>query len=126
MVSPSSKTEWIIFRSPDSITADASAMSTSSRSSVSVENGPSRKPRPGVIALPTRISSCGSGPRTVVNAAQRAGASAARPRSACWRPRVRGATPITTNDTTSMTPIDGAEHRAQPDAVDGLGDRTSW
>ncbi len=66
MVSPSSKTEWIIFRSPDSITADASARSTSSRSSVSVENGPSRKPRPGVIALPIRISSRGSGPRTVV------------------------------------------------------------
>ena len=36
VVSPSSKTEWIIFRSPASISADASAMSTSSRSSVSV------------------------------------------------------------------------------------------
>ena len=72
-VSPSSKTEWIILRSPDSMTLDASAMSTSSRSSVSVENGPSLKPRPGVSALPTRISSRGSGPRTRVIAAQRAG-----------------------------------------------------
>ncbi len=66
MVSPSSKTEWIIRRSPDSMTADASARSTSSRSSVSVENGPSLKPLPGVIALPSRISSAGIGPRMVV------------------------------------------------------------
>ncbi len=42
VVSPSSKTEWIIRRSPASISADDSAKSTSSRSSVSVENGPSR------------------------------------------------------------------------------------
>ena len=62
VVSPSSKTEWIILRSSDSMSADASAMSTSSRSSVSVLNGPSRKPLPGVSALPTRISSRGSGP----------------------------------------------------------------
>src|SRR3990170_2953370 len=68
MVSPSSKTEWIIFRSSDSITADASAMSTSSRSSVSVENGPSRKPRPGVMALPIMIRSFGNGPRIRVSA----------------------------------------------------------
>ena len=55
-VSPSSKTEWIICRSPDSMTLLASARSTSSRSSASDANGPSLKPRPGVIALPTRIS----------------------------------------------------------------------
>ena len=73
MVSPNSKTEWIILRSPDSITAEASARSTSSRSSVSVENGPSRKPRPGVIALPSRISSRGIGPRIRVSHGDRAG-----------------------------------------------------
>ncbi len=104
VVSPSSKTEWIILRSPDSISADASAMSTISRSSVSVENGPSRKPRPGVIALPTRISSRGNGPSTEVNTARGPAESVATV-SACWRPRVRGATPITTNETTSITPI---------------------
>ena len=63
IVSPSSKTEWIIARSPDSMTWLASARSTSSRSSASEENGPSLKPLPGVRVLPTRISSCGSGPR---------------------------------------------------------------
>ena len=68
MVSPSSKTEWIICRSPDSMTLLASARSTSSRSSASEANGPSLKPRPGVSALPIRISSRGSGPSTVVNA----------------------------------------------------------
>ena len=47
MVSPSSNTEWIICRSPDSMTRPASARSTSSRSSASVANGPSRKPLPG-------------------------------------------------------------------------------
>ena len=67
-VSPSSKTEWIICRSPDSMTLLASARSTSSRSSASEANGPSLKPRPGVIALPTRISSRGSGPSTLVTA----------------------------------------------------------
>ena len=64
MVSPSSNTEWIIWRSPDSTTPRSSAMSTSSRSSTSEENGPSRKPRPGVIMLPTRISSVATGPST--------------------------------------------------------------
>ena len=64
MVSPSSNTEWIMLRSPDSTTPRSSAMSTSSRSSTSEENGPSRKPRPGVIMLPTRISSVAMGPRT--------------------------------------------------------------
>ena len=64
IVSPSSNTEWIMLRSPDSTTPRSSAMSTSSRSSTSEENGPSRKPRPGVIALPTRISSVATGPST--------------------------------------------------------------
>ena len=107
LVSPSSKTEWIIRRSPDSITADASARSTSSRSSVSVENGPSRKPRPGVIALPTRISSLGIGPRIEVIAPSGAAVRRAT-RWSCCRPIVRGATPITTKDTTSITPIEVA------------------
>ena len=104
VVSPSSKTEWIIFRSPASISADASAMSTSSRSSVSVENGPSRKPLPGVSALPSRISSRGSGPSTEVTQVSGAADQSAT-RSLCCRPSVRGATPMTTNDTTSITPI---------------------
>ena len=47
-VSPSSKTEWIISRSPGSITPRCSARSTSSRSSVSVANGPvAGSPCPG-------------------------------------------------------------------------------
>ena len=92
MVSPRSKTEWIICRSPDSITSLASARSTSSRSSASVANGPSVKPLPGVSALPIRISSRGNGPSTVVTATS-GPASAQATRSACCRPRVRGATP---------------------------------
>ena len=104
-MSPNSKTEWIILRSPDSMTADASARSTSSRSSVSVENGPSRNPRPGVIALPSRISSRGIGPRIEVT--DEIGPAVARAtRCECWRPRVRGATPITTNETSAMMPIE--------------------
>jgi hypothetical protein len=62
MVSPRSNTDWIMARSPSSTSPPRSAMSTISRSSTSDENGPSRKPRPGVIALPTRISSVASGP----------------------------------------------------------------
>ncbi len=62
MVSPRENTDWIMLRSPASTTPRSSAMSTSSRSSTSVENGPSRKPRPGVIALPSRISSVDTGP----------------------------------------------------------------
>src|SRR3954462_11238432 len=57
IVSASSKTEWIMFRSPDSTTPRSSAMSTSSRSSTSEEDGPSPKPRPGVSLFPIRISS---------------------------------------------------------------------
>ena len=123
MVSPNSKTEWIIFRSPDSITAEASAKSTSSRSSVSVANGPSRNPRPGVMALPIRISSFGSGPSTRVTTVS-GGADTSATRSGCWRPRVRGATPITTNETTSMIPIEvsaAIQNSAVSQAV-----RTSW
>ena len=104
MVSPSSKTEWIIFCSPASISAEASAMSTSSRSSVSVEKGPSRNPLPGVSMLPIRISSRGMGPSTLVTQVSGAADHSAT-RSLCWRPRVRGATPMTTNETTSITPM---------------------
>ena len=68
MVSPSSKTEWIMRRSPASMRSDASAMSTISRSSASEVNGPSVNPRPGVIALPMMIRICGMGPITVVRA----------------------------------------------------------
>ena len=92
MVSPRSKTEWIIRRSPDSITSVATARSTSSRSSASVANGPSLKPLPGVSALPIRISSRGNGPSTVVTATS-GPAKAQATTWACCRPRVRGATP---------------------------------
>ena len=92
MVLPRSKTEWIIFRSPDSITSLASARSTSSRSSASVANGPSVNPLPGVKALPIMINSRGNGPSTVVIATI-GPAKAQATRWACCRPRVRGATP---------------------------------
>ena len=117
-VSPSSKTEWIICRSPDSMTLLASARSTSSRSSASEANGPSLKPRPGVIALPTRISSRGSGPSTFV-AAMSGPAESSATRSECWRPRVRGATPITTNETTSMIASDATTAHQRLPSVSG-------
>src|SRR3954447_548147 len=102
MVSPSSKTEWIISRSPDSMTWLASARSTSSRSSASDENGPSLNPRPGVRMLPTTINSCGSGPSTLVKKTTRPELSRAT-RWECSRPTVRGPTPISTNSITSIT-----------------------
>ena len=65
-------------------------------------NGPSRKPLPGVSALPTRMSSRGIGPSTLVT--NDSGAADHRATtSLCCRPSVRGATPITTNEITSMT-----------------------
>ena len=78
-VSPSSNTEWIILRSSSSTTPLVLAMSTSSRSSTSEENGPWRKPLPGVSALPMRISSRVSGPSSVASA--RTGAAIATPSS---------------------------------------------
>ena len=65
MVSPRSKTLCSISRSVSSTTPRLPAMSTSSRSSMSEENGPSRKPRPGVMALPIRISSEATGDSTL-------------------------------------------------------------
>ena len=56
-VSPSSKTDWIIRRSSSATTPRCWARSTTSRSSISEANGPLRNPRPGVSALPSRISS---------------------------------------------------------------------
>ena len=56
-VSPSSNTDWIIRRSSSATTPRCWARSTTSRSSISEANGPLRKPRPGVSALPIRISS---------------------------------------------------------------------
>ena len=48
------------------------------------------------------MSSLGSGPRIAVT--NHSGVAEARAtRSECWRPTVRGATPIATNDTTSIT-----------------------
>ena len=94
-VSFSSNTDWIIFDSSDSMSLLAAARSTSSRSSTSEANGPSRNPLPGVSALPTRMSSCGNGPSSRV-AAITGAADASAIRSAFCRPSVRGPTPIST------------------------------
>ena len=102
IVSPSSNTDWIICRSPCSTTPRSSAMSTSSRSSTSDENGPSRKPRPGVIALPNRVSSEASGLKTRPST-RTAPAPASATAFGCWRPIVRGPTPTIAYDTTTMT-----------------------
>ena len=67
IVSLRSNTEWIIRRSSASIWFEASARSTYSRSSSSEANGPSGKPRPGVMTLPTTIMICGAKNRTVVS-----------------------------------------------------------
>ena len=80
-------------RSSSSMTLFASARSTSARSSASEANGPSRKPRPGVTALPSMISSCASGPSTVVSSAS-GPAKRSATRTECWRPMVRGITPM--------------------------------
>lgn len=94
-VSPSSNTEWIISRSESSTTPRSCARSTSSRSSTSEVNGPSRKPWPGVIALPITMSSRDSGPST--EPSTRTGPATIIPtRYGCWRPMVRGPTPIST------------------------------
>ena len=63
-VSPSSKTECSISRSSASIRAWSRAMSTRSRSSLSLSNGPSRNPLPGVTALVRAMSSREKGPST--------------------------------------------------------------
>ena len=76
MVSPSSKTEWIISRSSCSMSRLCSARSTRSRSSASEVNGPSRKPRPGVSALPSSDEQPGERPQEDA----RASGPAARPR----------------------------------------------
>ena len=102
MVSLSSNTDWIISRSPCSTTPRCSAMSTSSRNSISDENGPSRNPLPGVMALPSRISSEDSGPK-IRPSARTAPALRTATRYGCWRPRVRGPTPTRTYDTNTMT-----------------------
>ena len=94
-VSPRSKTDWIILDSSDSMTLEAAAMSTSSRTSTSDANGPSAKPRPGVTALPRTMSSLGRGPRRVVSRTT-GPADASAMASARWRPSVRGPTPMRT------------------------------
>ncbi len=65
-VSLSSNTDWIILDSSDSISELAAARSTSSRTSTSDANGPSRNPLPGVSALPTTMRTLGSGPSNQV------------------------------------------------------------
>jgi hypothetical protein len=122
IVSPSSKTEWIISRSPDSMTLLASARSTISRSSASEANGPSLNPRPGVIALPKTMSTCATGPKTLVSSMTGAAENSAT-RSACCRPTVRGATPMSTNDTTVMTTTDAATAHHRPTTSSDTGSR---
>lgn len=65
------------------------------RSSASLANGPLRKPLPGVSALPMRISSCGIGPMIRASGSSTY-AEAVAVFSGCWRPMVRGETPIAT------------------------------
>ena len=103
MVSPSAKTEWIMSRSSCSTTPRCSARSTSSRSSTWVAKGPSRKPMPGVNALPMRISRVASGPSARPNHST-VGAASRPTEYACWRPIVRGPTPTTTKLTRVMAP----------------------
>ena len=103
-VSPSSKTEWIISRSPASMSAESRAMSTRSRSSLSLSNGPSRKPFPGVTALVRAMSRRLNGPstrrsHTVV------GAAASATRVLCCAPSVPGETPTTANEMSAMIAI---------------------
>ena len=74
IVSLRSNTDWIICRSSCSTTPRSSAMSTSSRSSTSDANGPSRSPRPGVIALPISTSRAASGLNSRPEDAHRGGA----------------------------------------------------
>ena len=95
MVSPSSKTECTIRRSSSSISDSDSARSTAARSSASLANGPRLKPFPGVSALPSRISSPGTGPITRASGSRTYDAAVAV-FSGCWRPMVRGETPTAT------------------------------
>src|SRR5215472_16546561 len=100
IVSPSSNTEWIIWRSPGSITWLSSSRSTSPRSSSS-EAPPSRPPRPGVSALPTAISSRGSGPSARTMGVSTLAAAPASSRS-YRRPSVAGQIPATMYSTAAM------------------------
>ncbi len=95
MVSPSSKTECTIRRSSSSISESCSARSTSARSSASEAKGPSRKPLPGVSALPSRISSRGIGPRIRFSGSSTTDEAVAT-FIGCCRPMVRGETPTAT------------------------------
>ena len=96
-VSPSSKTEWIISRSPASMSSLCSAMSTSSRSSASEANGPSRKPGPGVSSVADEDEQPRERPEHAGQRGEHRARRRARSRSACCRPRVRGPTPTATN-----------------------------
>ena len=80
IVSPSSKTEWIMARAPGSITWRCSSRSTRPRSSSSVPNA-SRDPRPGVSTLPRASSSRGRGPRIRVTGYSTSAAARATDRS---------------------------------------------
>ncbi len=63
-----------------------------------------------MIALPITISTRGIGPRIEVTH-EIGPAVASATRWECWRPRVRGATPITTNETSAMMPIEVTSER---------------
>lgn len=91
-------------RSSSSISDSDSARSTIARSSASLANGPRLKPFPGVRALPSRISSPGTGPITRASGSRTYEATVAV-FIGCWRPMVRGETPTATYDTSTITPI---------------------
>src|SRR5215471_12091434 len=94
IVSPRSKTEWIIARSPGSMTRRSSSRSTRPRSSSSDSPEPSRPLRPGVSTLAAATSSRGSGPSARTTGASTLAAAPASCRS-YWRPRVTGQIPTT-------------------------------
>ena len=118
-VSPSSKTEWIISRSPASMSAESRAMSTRSRSSLSLSNGPSRNPFPGVTAFVSAMRSRLNGPRTRRSHTV-AGAAASATRVLCCTPSVPGETPTTAKEISAMIPI--ATRNGCTGAVDPLDD----
>src|SRR5215470_12773813 len=112
IVSPSSNTEWIIARSPGSMTLRSSRRSTRPRSSSSDSPEPSRPLRPGVSALAVATSSRGSGPSARTTGASTRAAASASCRSNC-RPRVTGQIPAMMYSTAAM-PANAMRNVCQP------------
>ena len=100
-VSPSSKTEWIIFRSPGSMTRRRSRRSTRPRTSASDASWLSLALLAGVMRLAIAVDSQDSGPSSRDSGCSTAAAASAT-RSVYRRPMARGTTPITTYPATIM------------------------